>query len=84
VVVLSTGVLQTSSVVILVVAKHLAGLKAVGFVTERREGRSRILRADPAALGSLRAAIEDHWHQGLTRIKDLAEAESRRRGSSQL
>jgi DNA-binding transcriptional ArsR family regulator len=66
------------------ISQHLAVLKAAGFVTERREGRSRIYRADPAALGSLRAAVEDHWRQGLTRMKDLAEAEARQRGSGRL
>lgn len=57
------------------VSQHLAVLKEAGFVTVRREGKNRIYQADQAALGSLRAAVEDHWRQGLTRIKDLAEAE---------
>jgi DNA-binding transcriptional ArsR family regulator len=59
------------------VSQHLTVLKEAGFVTERREGNSRIYRADKAALGSLRAVVEDHWRSGLDRVKDLAEAEQR-------
>jgi DNA-binding transcriptional ArsR family regulator len=64
------------------VSQHLAVLKAAGFVTERREGRNRLYRADPAALGPLRSAVEDHWRRGLTRMKGLAEAEARQRDRS--
>ena len=65
------------------ISQHLAVLKAAGFITERREGRNRLYRADPAALGSLRAAVEDQWRQGLTRMKDLAEAEAESRPRDQ-
>jgi DNA-binding transcriptional ArsR family regulator len=64
------------------VSQHLRVLKAAGFVQERRQGTSRIYRADQAALGSLRAAVEDHWRQGLGRVRDLAEAEQRDRDRS--
>ena len=57
------------------VSQHLRVLKAAGFVVERREGTSRLYRADQAALGSLRSVVEDHWRRGLGRVKDLAEAE---------
>ena len=59
------------------VSQHLRVLKTAGFVVERREGTSRLYRADQAALGSLRAVVEDHWRRGLGRVKDLAEAEQR-------
>lgn len=59
------------------VSQHLTVLKEAGFVTERREGNSRIYRADKAALGSLRAVVEDHWRTSLDRVKSLAEAEQR-------
>jgi DNA-binding transcriptional ArsR family regulator len=64
------------------ISQHLGVLKAAGFVTERREGTSRIYRADQAALGSLRAVVEEHWRQSLGRLKDLAEAEQRNKDSS--
>ena len=59
------------------VSQHLRVLKEAGFVVERRQGTSRIYRADQAALGSLRSVVEDHWRHGLGRVKDLAEAEQR-------
>ena len=57
------------------VSQHLRLLKDAGFIVERREGTSRIYRADKAALGSLRSAVEDYWRHSLGRVKDLAEAE---------
>jgi DNA-binding transcriptional ArsR family regulator len=59
------------------VSQHLTILKTAGFLVERRNGRSRLYRADQAALGSLRAVVEEHWRGGLNRIKQLAEAEQR-------
>src|SRR5215469_8750856 len=61
------------------VSQHLRVLKDAGFVVERREGTSRIYRADKAALGSLRSAVEDYWRHSLGWVKDLAEAEQRDR-----
>lgn len=59
------------------ISQHLSVLKSAGFLIERRQGTSRIYRADQAALGSLRSIVEDHWRSGLNRVKDLAEAEQR-------
>jgi DNA-binding transcriptional ArsR family regulator len=59
------------------ISQHLTVLKGAGYVVERREGTRRIYRADPVALGSLRAVVEDHWRHGLERVKELAEAEQR-------
>ena len=59
------------------ISQHLRVLKTAGFVVERRNGTSRLYRADKAALGSLRAAVEDYWRHGLDRVKDMAEAEQR-------
>lgn len=64
------------------ISQHLTVLKAAGFVTERRDGRSRLYRTDQAALGSLRSVVEDHWRRGLGRIKELAEAQHRERDRS--
>ncbi|MDQ1661375.1 MAG: hypothetical protein QOJ68_1355 [Blastococcus sp.] len=55
------------------ISQHLTVLRTAGFVTERRVGTSRIYRADQAALGSLRAVVEEHWRAGLTRLKAVAE-----------
>ena len=59
------------------VSQHLRVLREAGFVVERRQGTSRIYRTDQAALGSLRAIVEDHWRRRLGRLKDLAQAEQR-------
>jgi DNA-binding transcriptional ArsR family regulator len=64
------------------VSQHLRVLKEAGFVTERRQGTSRIYRADQGALGPLRAAVEEHWRRGLGRVKELAEAEQREKDRS--
>jgi DNA-binding transcriptional ArsR family regulator len=64
------------------ISQHLRVLKAAGFVTERRAGTSRLYRADQAALGHLRSVLEQHWRDGLNRIKDLAEAEQREKDRS--
>ncbi len=63
-------------------SQHLRVLKEAGSVVERRQGTSRIYRADKDALGPLRSAVEDHWRRGLGRVKDLAEAEQREKDRS--
>ncbi len=59
------------------VSQHLTVLKTAGFIIERREGKSRLYRADKEALGSLRSVVEDQWQRGLSRLKVLAETEQR-------
>ena len=61
------------------ISQHLTVLRTAGFVQERRNGTSRIYRADQAALGPLRAVVEEHWRGSLTRLKAAAEAEERER-----
>jgi DNA-binding transcriptional ArsR family regulator len=57
------------------ISQHLGILREAGFVIERREGTSRLYRADREALGALRAVVEAQWEAGLDRLADLAEAE---------
>lgn len=64
------------------ISQHLTVLKTAGFVTERRDGNSRIYRADQAALGPLRAVVEDHWRRSLDRLKDVIESDQRRKTPS--
>jgi DNA-binding transcriptional ArsR family regulator len=59
------------------VSQHLTVLRRAGFLQERREGTGRRYRTDQAALGPLRAVVEEHWRTGLGRLKQLAEAEER-------
>jgi DNA-binding transcriptional ArsR family regulator len=64
------------------ISQHLTLLREAGLVIERREGTSRLYRADKVALGPLRAVVEDHWRNSLSRIKLLAEAEQREKDRS--
>jgi DNA-binding transcriptional ArsR family regulator len=57
------------------VSQNLSVLLRAGLVTERREANHRFYRADPDALGSLRAALEEMWAQDLGRLKAAAEDE---------
>jgi DNA-binding transcriptional ArsR family regulator len=61
------------------VSQHLKVLKAAGLVEEARAGTRRLYRADPAALGELRAYLDEMWRAALeqwaTRNSDSAGAE---------
>lgn len=57
------------------ISQHLGILREAGFVTERREGTSRLYRADRDALGTLRSIVEAQWESGLNSLADRAEAE---------
>ena len=61
------------------VSQQITILRTAGLLIERREGTSRIYRADQAALGPLRLAVEAHWRAGLGRVKNLAEAEQQKK-----
>lgn len=55
------------------VSRHLRVLREAGLVTERREGRLRLYRADPAPLAELREWLEGYWDGRLDALKELAE-----------
>ncbi|WP_308282602.1 ArsR/SmtB family transcription factor [Pseudonocardia nigra] len=57
------------------VSQHLRVLRGAGLVTERRDGTRRLYRAQPDALGELRAFVEDFWDARLAMIKAIAEEE---------
>ena len=61
------------------VSQHITVLRNAGFLRQRRQGTSRLYRADKDALGALRAVVEEKWRTSLTRLKALAEAEQRER-----
>lgn len=60
------------------ISQHLRVLREAQLVSERREGRHRLYRARPEALGELRAYMEAYWREGLQRMKREAELEERR------
>jgi DNA-binding transcriptional ArsR family regulator len=55
------------------VSRHLRVLREAGLVRERRDGRLRLYRAQPAALAELRAWLESYWDERLDALKALAE-----------
>jgi DNA-binding transcriptional ArsR family regulator len=57
------------------VSRHLRVLREAGLVTERRRGRNRLYRADPAPLAELRAWLDAYWGDRLEALRELAEEE---------
>ena len=57
------------------VSQHLGVLRDAGFVNIRRDGRTRLYRADRKALGPLRPMLEKMWTRSLDRLAELVEAE---------
>jgi DNA-binding transcriptional ArsR family regulator len=56
------------------VSKHLRVLREAGLVHERRSGRLRLYRADPAPLAELRDWLDGYWAGRLSALKEVAEA----------
>jgi DNA-binding transcriptional ArsR family regulator len=57
------------------VSRHLRVLRQAGLVSERREGRLRLYRADPSPLAELSRWLEEYWSGRLAALKALAEEE---------
>ena len=55
------------------ISQNLGVLRQAGLVTERREANRRFYRADPQALGSLRAVLQEMWAQDLDRLRHVVE-----------
>lgn len=62
------------------VSQHLGQLAAAGLVAVRREGRRRLYRARPRALGPIGRVLETTWNDALYRLRLGAELEEARRG----
>jgi DNA-binding transcriptional ArsR family regulator len=56
------------------VSQHLKVLKDAGLVHETRAGTRRVYRADPQALGELRAYVDGMWRTALDRFAETADA----------
>jgi DNA-binding transcriptional ArsR family regulator len=57
------------------VSRHLRVLREAGLVRERKAGRLRLYRADPAPLAELRTWLERYWDDRLDALRALAEAD---------
>jgi DNA-binding transcriptional ArsR family regulator len=55
------------------VSRHLRVLREAGLVTERRDGRLHIYKADPTPLQELRGWLDGYWSGRLAALKELAE-----------
>jgi DNA-binding transcriptional ArsR family regulator len=51
------------------VSRHLRVLREAGLVSERREGRQRLYRANPAPLAELRSWLDSYWHGRLDALR---------------
>jgi DNA-binding transcriptional ArsR family regulator len=59
------------------VSRHLRVLREAGLLRERRQGRNRLYRADPAPLEELRAWLDGYWAGRLEALKAAAEDDAR-------
>jgi DNA-binding transcriptional ArsR family regulator len=57
------------------VSRHLRVLREAGLVHERKQGRLRLYRADPAPLEELREWLDAYWSGRLQALKRAAEEE---------
>jgi len=61
------------------VSQNLNVLRQAGLVSERRDGRRRLYRAEPKALGPLSAALREMWQADLRTLKREVERSRRSR-----
>ncbi len=59
------------------VSRHLRVLRETGLVTERREGKRRLYRANLEPLAELRDWLDGYWAGRLGALRNLAEKEER-------
>jgi DNA-binding transcriptional ArsR family regulator len=57
------------------ISQHLSVLREAGLLQERREGTSRLYRAQPEGLAALREFMEEFWTDRLERLMLAAELE---------
>lgn len=62
------------------ISQHLHKLADAGLLTVRKDGRRRLYRAQPDALGPLRKTLEAMWDDALWQLKLRAELLNGRRG----
>jgi DNA-binding transcriptional ArsR family regulator len=58
------------------VSQHLRVLRESGLASERREGRRRLYRLEPAGLAAVRSYVEELWSDVLAAFAAAAEKEA--------
>jgi DNA-binding transcriptional ArsR family regulator len=61
------------------VSQHLKVLREAGLVREQRQGTQRIYSADAAALGELRAYVDQMWQAALGKFAESANKDRGRK-----
>ncbi len=61
------------------VSQHLRVLKEADLVDERRDGTRRLYVARRDTVAELRQFLDDYWSDRLSSLRDVAEAEERRK-----
>src|SRR6266487_4400544 len=59
------------------ISQNLRVLETAGLVRARRDGTTRLYRADRGAIGPLRSILTKMWEQDIDRLAVLAEEEER-------
>ena len=59
------------------ISQHLGVLRRARLVSERRDGTRRLYRADRGEMARLRDSLDRYWTDGLSRLRDAAEAAER-------
>ena len=72
---------QLSDISFGAVSQHLSILIGGGLITVRREGRSRIYRANRGNIGPLEAYLTEFWGKKLDRLKQKAEQLEQKKGA---
>ena len=61
------------------ISQHLKVLSGAGLVSVRKAGTRRLYRSRPEGLAELKAFLDEFWSDRLSALKEVAEAEERRR-----
>ena len=64
------------------ISQNLRVLKDAGLVSERRNGTSRLYKANRNALRPLEAYLRGMWSRDINRLRLLAESEEKRKSKS--
>jgi DNA-binding transcriptional ArsR family regulator len=61
------------------ISQHLGVLREAGLLQEKRQGTSRLYRAQPQGMAGLREFMDEFWTDRLERLRLAAELEQQRR-----
>jgi len=64
------------------VSQHLGVLREAELILERRDGTRRLYRANHAQMDRLRRYLDEYWTASLDRLRVLAEAAEREKGTT--